>query len=493
MFGTASRGNSFQASTVQKHPVYKYPHLLNFYDNPPLDDITLDEFETFAIDRLRILSEIEASYVRNRSYDELKAIVKAQQAKYMPLTASSEKKEIVRITEAERRKDHISHFVLRLAFCRSEELRRRFVKAETSLFRVRYDMELSEDRKRFLESRNFGWVTLSREEERDEVLMKDLRTVNPGETLWYKVRWMRVPNLVEKRRVCLKGGWAYVPSKEQSSIVFQEFETRLEAALELTAKALPRLDEDTRLMPVLDHLGQGFLSGLSVASEYSSAEGLGDGEEVKAEMIDDLAEKHWPMCMRHLHDCLRKDRHLKHYGRLQYGLFLKVVGLSIEEAIVFWRKAFGGRITDDKFNKEYKYNIRHSYGLEGKRTNYAAYTCQRIITQNQPGPQDCHGCPYRHFSADRLQTALLASYGPQGLSAADLPEIMSAVKQEHFHVACTKVFEVTHDLPRGQGLDGESVTHPNQYAAKSREIEKAKLEAARAVKAEVKDDNAMEF
>ena len=84
------------------------------------------------------------------------------------------------------------------------------------------------------------------------------------------------------------------------------------------------MDEDTRLMPILEHLGEGFRSGMSVASEYTSAEGLGDGEEIKAEMIDEMAEKHWPMCMRHLHDCLRRDRHLKHHGRLQYGLFLKV-------------------------------------------------------------------------------------------------------------------------------------------------------------------------
>lgn len=75
----------------------------------------------------------------------------------------------------------------------------------------------------------------------------------------------------------------------------------------------------------------------------------------------------------------------------------------------------------------------------------------------------------------------------QGLSNADLPEIMHAVKQEHFHLACTKVFEVTHGLTRGQGLDGESVTHPNQYAARSREVEKAKIDGLA-----VKDEYAME-
>lgn len=49
----------------------------------------------------------------------------------------------------------------------------------------------------------------------------------------------------------------------------------------------------------------------------------------------------------------------------------KVLGLSIDEAIAFWRKSFSN-LTDDKFNKEYKYNIRHSFGLEGKRANYPA-------------------------------------------------------------------------------------------------------------------------
>lgn len=48
-----------------------------------------------------------------------------------------------------------------------------------------------------------------------------------------QVKWTSVPDLVEKRRVFLKDGWAYVPSREQSSIVFQEFQTRLEKALQV--------------------------------------------------------------------------------------------------------------------------------------------------------------------------------------------------------------------------------------------------------------------
>lgn len=136
------------------------------------------------------------------------------------------------------------------------------------------------------------------------------------------MKWTRVPDLVEKRRVFLKDGWAYVPGYEQSSIVFQEFEKNLEKALELTAKALPRLDEDTRLVPLLNNLSQGFMAGGS--SEWMGATSADSVNGITAEMVDDLAKKHFPLCMRHLHENLRRDKHLKHFGRLQYGLFLKV-------------------------------------------------------------------------------------------------------------------------------------------------------------------------
>ncbi len=56
----------------------------------------------------------------------------------------------------------------------------------------------------------------------------------------------------------------------------------------------------------------------------------------------------------------------------------QVLGLPIDEAIAFWRKSFS-KITDDEFNKKYKYNIRHSYGLEGRKANYSALRCDYSV------------------------------------------------------------------------------------------------------------------
>ena len=98
-----------------------------------------------------------------------------------------------------------------------------------------------------------------------------------------------------------------------------------------------------------------------------------------------------------------------------------------------------------------------------------------------------------HYSEDNLQTLLLSTNTGSSSScvtAADLPEIMKAVQGRHYHVACTRVFEITHrdvGVKKGEGLGGgESVTHPNAYAAKSRELEKKKLEG-QSVEVEMKD------
>jgi DNA primase large subunit len=86
------------------------------YDRPPLDDVTVEEFETWALERLRVLAEIESSFARNRPLDELKTVTLKHQEKYLTMDHTTAR---TKPLDAQRRKDHVSHFVLRLAFCRS--------------------------------------------------------------------------------------------------------------------------------------------------------------------------------------------------------------------------------------------------------------------------------------------------------------------------------------------------------------------------------------
>ncbi len=52
--------------------------------------------------------------------------------------------------------------------------------------------------------------------------------------------------------------------------------------------------------------------------------------------------------MSHLHQSIKTNHHAKHWGRQQYGLFIKGIGLSLDEAIKFWKKEFTKLIDGDK-------------------------------------------------------------------------------------------------------------------------------------------------
>jgi DNA primase large subunit len=135
------------------------------------------------------------------------------------------------------------------------------------------------------------------------------------------------------------------------------------------------------------------LSNAYFGPDYSQPK---DAVEISLKDIDQLAKTSFPLCMRHMLEKLRENHHLKHGGRMQFGLFLKGAGLKLEDALAFWRAEFSQKVGSERFDKEYAYSIRHNYGKEGKRTDYTPYSCQKIISAT-PGVGDHHGCPYRHF------------------------------------------------------------------------------------------------
>ncbi|KAI5804524.1 DNA primase large subunit [Geopyxis carbonaria] len=466
-----------------------YPHRLNFYSTPPTAEITLDQFETWAIARLSVLGEIESCMFRNKSPAELRDALAAKLKTTLPLASNSSRAGDALVEQ--RRMDHYSHFILRLAFARSEELRRRFAKAETVLFRYRFETDDVGERRRFVAEQGLEWEPVPAEEV--QRLAGVLRDVNGGRKIeeeYFRVEWEKVPDLVEGRKVLLRGGMAYVPASLQLSMVAAEFTARLERALALTARALPRLDEDDRLIPILNHLSLGF-----TAPEYtpSSTPTLLSGTALTASQIDSLLP-HFPACMTHLHRTLRRTAHLKHFGRLQYTLFLKGLGLSIDECLLFWRQSFRN-IAEDAFNKEYRYNVRHAYGLEGNRRDYKPKSCQQILTETPPGSGEAHGCPYRHFEKENLLVFLRAEMGVN--DAEVLRGVERDVGNKGFHVACNRVFEFRHrkELEKEREAAGaaagsgrQTLVHPNEYMTRSWELTHPELAAAAAREGRVKKE-----
>lgn len=154
--------------------------------------------------------------------------------KYLPLTSSSSNSSAL---QAERQKDHYSHFILRLAFASTEDLRRRFSRVETQLFRLRFQGDDARERQAFVEGLSLDWEAVTDDEKRQ--YGAELVAAGGGypkrleEESWFKVDWERVPELVESRRVFLKAGKAYVPGREQLSMVVAEFTSRLDKALEV--------------------------------------------------------------------------------------------------------------------------------------------------------------------------------------------------------------------------------------------------------------------
>lgn len=165
--------------------------------------------------------------------------------------------------------------------------------------------------------------------------------------------------------------------------------------------------------------------------------------------------------MQHLHKNLRQNSHLKYNGRQQYGLFLKSVGLSLEEAMAFWRRSFASKVPEDKFQKEYAYNVRHNYGQEGKRANYAPFSCSKIITGSSPSAGDHHGCPFRHHGSESLRNTLGNYSAPNGnrLNRDQIDQVMELVQGNHHQLACTKLFELTRKTT--SVLD--TITYPSKF------------------------------
>ena len=335
--------------------------------------------------------------------------------------------------------DKIGHFALRLAFVKQPTEQPWFIRQESNLLRYRLDHLLRRgrlDTAKILEGSGVAYQNLDqpvfdkyksdlggllRGSERNDILPTD----------YYVVPFEKAHELFARRRCLVIKGNAFVYKDDLVGIVLSHFQNNLQKSFQQAEVALRNrgsLDSEERIAKLLQRL--------SVKNYAATVKDLNswklDPTQVSLNQIDFLAQQSFPPCMQNLHKHLRKNHKLKHMGRLHYTLFLKGIGLSLEECLQFWKSEFTQVIPLVKFEQEHVYNIRFNYGQEGKRANYTPYGCAKIIAQgstDQP-PDQVHGCPFKRAP----QIELMNKFTREGISASDQADIFQSVKEKQCQV-----------------------------------------------------------
>ena len=155
---------------------------------------------------------------------------------------------------------------------------------------------------------------------------------------------------------------------------------------------------------------------------------------------------------------------------MQYGLFLKGIGVNLENSINFWKSEFlkNPAIDSNAFDKKYLYNIKHHYGKAGRGTDYSGYGCAKIIN-SITNNRDDHGCPFRGSTLEQLTQ----DFSSAGIDKLGSNQIIQMLKGNHYQLACRKYFDLTHPNHNQQDL---VVIHPNTYFFASADHYKEKAE-----------------
>lgn len=140
-------------------------------------------------------------------------------------------------------------------------------------------------------------------------------------------------------------------------------------------KFLPTILKDSRLSQLLINLS----NHNSIDFNLTEVEAPKDSDKIRLSELDYYARQSFPPCMKSLYSVLKNQHHLKHFGRLQLGLFLKGLGFTMDEAMKFWKDEMCKKMDSDKFEKNYAYNVRHMFGQEGKRNDYKPWNCNKVI------------------------------------------------------------------------------------------------------------------
>ena len=423
-----------------------------FYDKID-EDIILDlsKLTDLVIARYKILKNIEnLSQEKNKNLTDLIKF-------YLPEDLEWDREDKNKI-----KNDIASHFLLALIMCKNESDMKWFIRQETKLYKARLDMQKKYNMYKILSILGIDLSEFKKENNNSVDINKiKFRLINNPNTKTneeekiYFCKFEDALNLVPTHNFYLHKGNIYIPESDLPSLFKLVFEQKMEKIISRIRTKTESIKKDRRIREIF-LLFNKEKESIMIEEAAKMAKDMPNDEKLRTmNDVDMLSERCFPLCMSLIERHINQYSHLTHFGRLQYTLFLKGAGLSVDESLKFFQKKYEKKTPLDKFEKEYAYNIKHSYGLEGKRVSYAPYNCEKIINMNGPMGRECHGCPFKTYSADNLRKILSTC----NLNPMDIEEIISKKKNNEYQLSCVKYFEGKFPKVTGDGVG----IHPNRY------------------------------
>lgn len=440
---------------------------INLYRNPPFGQLTLEECEDLFRQRLEALhifekstgmNDVGLSEISNSLSDIKSHVFKTNCIKWRVLDKEQQKQ------------DHFSHMLTRMYCIHNHHLWEWFKTHERKLLYYRLKKDLtpsSDDLEAILIDFNFDFTRVRSDElvqlKREEIIGWNCRDRDHEEI--FKVNFINALKFVARRSVALKEGFAFLTRGEIISIVCDVYERHLDSELSYARQHFNVAHQQTQqLLESLDMVYKDFAERIEDDRKKMRRNAEGENQnpyKIDINDIEQTSKLHFPPCVRYLQESLVEDHHLRHAGRLIYGTFLRSGGVDMDSALEFWRREFTKKIPNDKFERDYKYNIRHLYGKEGHKKALSCFSCDKIINDS-PGPLDKHGCPFKHFNENNLTTMLTK----HGLSALDIESIMKHVSEKNYKQACYDYYTSS----RGSQPTEPSIRNPIHFYYESKRL-----------------------
>ncbi|CAD8210871.1 unnamed protein product [Paramecium pentaurelia] len=436
------------------------------YIEPYLDqqteEINKRDLLKMCVDRIKAYQRVNQLYSQFEETDQLK-----DQSKLIDLYS----KAIKQYTEYGCYKgndkfwieDNAAHFFLELAYSDSDERINEFIRYQKQLFQIRCEEQLKNDEtndrliKIYKQLLGDDQISNISKQEWEEDVPKQLRLFNQVDILgkhvilgtgksqlrifnnaniyqkFFKTPFQNVLYSVSSLHTYIRNGFAYIHVDELKNCLLDLFLGRMKKRMQSHQNKYQyeELKKDKDLMDMFMKIQQTDSGMLS--QKYQNFE----QDSLNALTVRQQAKDHFPLCMEYLIDRLESNHHLRHGGRQQIQLFFKSAGMKISETVKYMKMQFQQKISEQEFDKQYSYNIRHNYGLEGKRENYQCYSCTYNMKQN-PGNDEYHGCPIKNFNSDVLEKYLKS----KSYEETDIKRLIELKKGNHFQLACTEIWHL---------------------------------------------------